>query len=186
MLTPQVCLLSDLLAAGMSATTIRRRFHRILPGVFCQEEPTWFDRCMAVTLWRPDALLSHRTAARLYGWIDEPTTVEALVDASTRLRPPGWLTLRGRTQGACDEVLGLPVTTREQTLIDCAVVLTADATYTSAKSSPPTAGAVTRRVSGDPSAAARSLPSCSASSSPFSQTRRAALTVFSAVECARS
>ncbi|MBY6705331.1 DUF559 domain-containing protein [Rhodococcus sp. BP-241] len=119
----RVSTLAQLTGAGMSATTIRRRFHRVLPGVFCQEEPAWFDRCLAVTLWRPDALLSHTSAARLYGWIGEPSGVHALVGEFARPRAPEWLTVHRRRQGACDEVLGLPVTTREQTLIDCAAVL---------------------------------------------------------------
>ncbi len=58
--------------------------------------------------------------------------------------------------------------------------------YTSAKSRPPDTGVGTRRRCGEPRAAARSDPSCSARSSPSSQTSRAALTVFSAAEWARS
>ena len=46
-------------------------------------------------------------------------------------------------------------------------------------SSPPSACVGIRLVNGEPSAAARSVPSCSANNSPFSHTSRAALTVFS-------
>lgn len=50
----------------------------------------------------------------------------------------------------------------------------------------PSTGAGTRRVPGDPSAAARSDPSCSASNPPSDHTSSVAPTVCSATECARS
>lgn len=55
-----------------------------------------------------------------------------------------------------------------------------------ANSSAPSTTAGTRRVPGDPSAAARSDPSCSASNPPSDHTNSVAPTVCSATECARS
>lgn len=55
-----------------------------------------------------------------------------------------------------------------------------------ANSSAPSTGTGTRRVPGDPSAAARSDPSCSASNPPSDHTSSVAPTVCSATECARS
>lgn len=117
---------AQLLASGVSVGGIRR-LHRILPAVYSQPDPSWMDRCRAVLLWQPTAVLSHRTAARLYGWIDEPEGVDATVAPAARHRPPPWLTLHRRRLDDCDEVLGLPVVTREQALLDCVAVMDADA-----------------------------------------------------------
>ncbi len=83
------------------------------------------DRCRAVSLWRPDAVLSHRSAAYLRGWTTEPTTLDATVPRSARLRPPPWLRLHRRALDSrlVDEVESLPCTAPAQTILDCLAVL---------------------------------------------------------------
>ncbi|BAH54612.1 endonuclease domain-containing protein [Rhodococcus opacus] len=49
-----------------------------------------------VAAWRPSALLSHRTAAWLYGWLPEPVDIEATIPRGLRVTPPDWLRLYRR------------------------------------------------------------------------------------------
>lgn len=83
------------------------------------------DRCHAIALWRPDAVLSHRSAAYLRGWTTEPSTLDATVPRTARLRPPPWLRLHRRALDSrlVDEVASLPCTTPAQTMLDCLAVL---------------------------------------------------------------
>lgn len=117
--------LQQLLASGLHPSTVSRRFTRVLPTVHMRGEPSTMDRCRAVSLWRPDAVLSHRSAAYLRGWTTEPTTLDATVPRSARLRPPPWLRLHRRTLDSrlVDEVDTLPCTTPAQTILDCLAVL---------------------------------------------------------------
>ena len=46
----------------------RKKLHHVLGNVYCDRLPTTADKCRAVDLWREDAVLSHGTAAWLYGW----------------------------------------------------------------------------------------------------------------------
>ncbi|QSE95819.1 hypothetical protein JWS13_09640 [Rhodococcus pseudokoreensis] len=62
----------------------------MLPTVYSLVEPDTYDRCAAVPAWRPAAVLSHRTAAWLYGWLPEPTVVEATIPRGLRVTPPDW------------------------------------------------------------------------------------------------
>lgn len=68
--------------------------HRVLPGVYSTRVPTTMDKCDAVSLWRSDAVLSHRTALWLYGVGDEPSIIEAYVRALPSEPLPDWLLLR--------------------------------------------------------------------------------------------
>ncbi|WP_254900497.1 DUF559 domain-containing protein [Rhodococcus sp. 1168] len=120
---------SQLLAAGIPNSTITRRYERVLPGIYSADQPTTFARCYAVTLWQPNALLSHRTAAWLYGWMDEHSMIEATLPAASKARTPFWLRMYRRDLPASDttEVVQLPVVARERTLIDCIAVMTPEA-----------------------------------------------------------
>lgn len=121
----------ELLAEGISASTIDDRcrsgvYTRLLPGVYCLGIPTTLDRCRAVAAWHPLAVLSHRTAAWLHGFLpDEPTRLEITVPKSTRRTSPSWLRLYRRQLRPdwIDERYDLPVTGAALTVFDCASVL---------------------------------------------------------------
>ncbi|WP_176457041.1 DUF559 domain-containing protein [Rhodococcus sp. 06-1474-1B] len=115
----------DLVDAGIHPSTISRRFTRVLPTVHMRGEPSTVDRCWAITLWRPDAVLSHRSAAYLRGWTTEPTMLDATVPRTARLRPPSWLRLHRREMDSTlvDEVAALPCTISAQTMLDCLALL---------------------------------------------------------------
>lgn len=122
---------AQLLAGGMSASTIDYRcrqgiYHRLMPGIYCTEEPTALARCAAIVAWLPDAVLSHRTAAWLRGWITaEPTVFEVTVPKNRHRNTPAWLKLyrRNLPPHATDECWSLPTTDAAQTLFDCVAVL---------------------------------------------------------------
>lgn len=113
---------------GMSASAMSRRVKsgqlvRLLPGVFSDPEPTYFDLCVAVTLWRGDAVLSHISAGWLWDFVDyTPTVVHATVPSAVRVRGTEWLTLHRRTV-AVTERRGVPVVLAEQCFIDVAATL---------------------------------------------------------------
>ncbi|OZD70935.1 hypothetical protein CH263_05825 [Rhodococcus sp. 06-1059B-a] len=115
----------QLLASGISSSAISRRFRRILPRIYCSGEPTVIARCHAITLWQPRAVLSHRTAAWLFGWIDAPEQHDFTVPIGITARTPDWLTVHRRTLeiGELSECQGLPVVARPRTLIDCVSVM---------------------------------------------------------------
>jgi very-short-patch-repair endonuclease len=119
---------TDLLASGLSNSTISRNYFRILPEIYGTEEPTPIARCYAVTLWQPTAVLSHRTAAWLFGWMEAPTTIEFTLPAASRIRTPTWITVYRRTlhDRESTEIQALPVLIRERTLIDCIAVMKPD------------------------------------------------------------
>lgn len=116
---------AELVAAGIPTSTITRRYNRILPKIYSAEEPTRIARCYAVTLWQPDALLSHRTAAWLYGWVSESPGVEATIPPKSSAPSTSWLTVYRREipDRETTEVQCLPVVGRERTLIDCCAVM---------------------------------------------------------------
>ncbi|MBY6541239.1 DUF559 domain-containing protein [Rhodococcus sp. BP-349] len=97
----------------------------MLPQIYSLVEPTWIGRCAAVSLWRPDSVLSHRTAARLHGWIDEPLIVEATVPRMRKCRTPTWLIVHRRdlADDVVTRVDDLPVVTEEQALLDCVAIM---------------------------------------------------------------
>lgn len=121
----------ELLAEGIPASTINARcrrgaYTRLLPGTLCLNAPTLLDRCHAVIAWQPRAVLSHRTAGWLHGFLsDEPTLVEATIPKDAARRAPPWLRLYRRQLRPewTDERYDLPVTTPALTLFDCVSTL---------------------------------------------------------------
>ncbi|MES9518306.1 DUF559 domain-containing protein [Rhodococcus erythropolis] len=120
---------NQLLQQGTSSSSISRstrsgRLHRILPSVYSTEEPGYFERCVAVTLWKPEAVLSHTSAAWLWDLLpEEPRFVEATVAPSVRAGSPQWVRLHRRTGVSSDEWMGLPIVPIEQCFIDVATTL---------------------------------------------------------------
>ncbi|MFI8568398.1 DUF559 domain-containing protein [Rhodococcus sp. NPDC078407] len=117
--------LRELVASGLHPSTVSRCFTRVLPEVYIAGQPSTMDRCHAITLWRPDTVLSHRSAAYLRGWTTEPAMLDATVPRSSRLRPPTWLRLHRRALDSTlvDEVETLPCTNPAQTMLDCLAIL---------------------------------------------------------------
>ncbi|CAM2935311.1 DUF559 domain-containing protein [Prescottella defluvii] len=120
----------ELIAAGVPRSTIGSRcrsgrYHRLLPRTYALREPTPLMRCLAVTRWQPTAVLSHRTAAWLHGWIDEPVVIEATVPPRIRARTPKWLVLHRRALDAGDiaESWSLPTVSATRALVDCGSVM---------------------------------------------------------------
>lgn len=97
--------------------------YRVLPTVYSTHEPTYLDRCEAVTLWKPGAVLSHSTAAWLWELVPtEPPIVEATVPKSAQVRAPSWVSLHRRVVQSSRR-RGLPVVGIEQAMIDVAVAM---------------------------------------------------------------
>ncbi|MCJ0902313.1 type IV toxin-antitoxin system AbiEi family antitoxin domain-containing protein [Rhodococcus sp. ARC_M6] len=119
----------QLLAQGVGRSSISRalqsgKLHRILPSVYSTAKPTYLDRCAAVTLWKPDAVLSHSSAASLWGLLDEdPKLVEATVPPTSRADGSDWVRLYRRNLASHDLCDGLPVVPIEQCFIDVATTL---------------------------------------------------------------
>ncbi|PHV68133.1 DUF559 domain-containing protein [Williamsia muralis] len=117
----------QLLAGGMTKREVSR-LNRILPEVYSTSEPGYFELCTAVTLWKPTAVLSHTTAAWLWGLLkDEPMTVEATVSPSVSVRGPSWVRLHRRPGVHTVRRKGLPVVPIEHCLIDVATTLDQEA-----------------------------------------------------------
>jgi very-short-patch-repair endonuclease len=116
---------AELDAAGVPRSTVRDRVRRgslvrVLPGVFSAGELDGRGMARAVTLWRPDAVLSHRTALWLWGLHPQPDGVEATVPRRTSVRTPHWVVLHRRDlpADARSTAWGLPVVTIERALLD--------------------------------------------------------------------
>ncbi|WP_020105248.1 DUF559 domain-containing protein [Nocardia sp. 348MFTsu5.1] len=113
----------QLLASGMSRRELSK-LHRILPAIYSTSEPDYLDRCRAVTLWKPAAVISHSSAAWLWGLIEgEPTLVEATVPPKTQARGPKWVVLYRREVDTTLVRKGFPVVPIEQCLIDVATTM---------------------------------------------------------------
>ena len=70
-----------------------KKLYRVLGDIYCNRFPTTLDKCRAVVMWRADAVLSHFTAAWIYGWCSEPEVVEAYVSSEPSEPVPSWLHL---------------------------------------------------------------------------------------------
>ncbi len=120
------------MASGMSRSSITRRTKsgeliRLLPQVYATDKPEFVDLCRAVALWKPGAVMSHTTAAWLWGLTDhEPERVEATIDPSGQARSPDWIRLYRRTLPTVMTVRGLRVVPVEQAFVDCAATLPKD------------------------------------------------------------
>lgn len=103
------------------------RLHRLHRGVFAAERPAPPGRWMAAVLAAgPGACLSHRSAAALWGLVEERgRTIHMTVPhATTRRRPPLQIhtggMLRTEDMTACD---GIPCTSVHRTLLDLAATV---------------------------------------------------------------
>ncbi|WP_089243836.1 type IV toxin-antitoxin system AbiEi family antitoxin domain-containing protein [Rhodococcoides kyotonense] len=119
---------TQLVESGISPAGIARRVRsgalvRLLPSVYSDPEPTYLDLCVAVTLWRGDAVLSHDSAAWLWNLLDgEPSTVHATVPRSVRCDSVDWLVLHRRSVPTFERQ-GLPVVSAVQCFVDVAASL---------------------------------------------------------------
>lgn len=93
---------------------------RILPSIYSDDEPSYLDKCEAVSRWKPDAVFSHTTAAWMWDLVPEPVAVEATIPLNSQHRAPHWVTLHRRKIERSTRQ-GLPVVTPEQSMIDVAV-----------------------------------------------------------------
>nr|WP_296774411.1 DUF559 domain-containing protein [Rhodococcus sp. (in: high G+C Gram-positive bacteria)] len=115
---------SGILRSGIARRTTTGTLIRLLPGVYSDPDPSYFDRCVAVTLWRPDAVLSHVSAAWLWDMIDkEPTTVHATVPHSVRCAGATGFVLHRRVVHVTEH-RGLPLVCAAQCFVDVASLLT--------------------------------------------------------------
>lgn len=121
----------QLLAAGTAVGTLdswlrRGRLVRLLPGVYARPPVEWLTRVSAVLLWLPVAAASHRTAAWLWQFADEPPLVEVTVPRRySRPSPVPWLRQHRRDlpTGLVERWGHLPIVVPEQTVLDCLAVL---------------------------------------------------------------
>ena len=114
---------AQLLAGGMTNREVSR-LNRLLPEVYSTSDPGYVELCAAVILWKPAAVLSHTTAAWVWGLLeDEPEIVEATVSPSVSVRGPSWVRLHRRTDVHAVRRKGLPVVPIEHCLIDVATTL---------------------------------------------------------------
>lgn len=86
---------ADLHDVGMDDDELRQRvrdggLHGMLPAVYCSRGPTTSDKCLAVSMWRPDAAISHFTALWLHGIGEEPSTIEAHIRELPNDPTPDW------------------------------------------------------------------------------------------------
>jgi hypothetical protein len=121
--------LDDLLRLGFSRSSVKRwaangRLHRIHRGVYAvgRAELNVYGRWLAaVKACGPGAVLSHRTAAALWGLL---RSMSAAIHVSTprRVRPPGLTVHRVSALGRGEWEIHdrIPVTTVARTLADCA------------------------------------------------------------------
>jgi Transcriptional regulator, AbiEi antitoxin/Protein of unknown function (DUF559) len=125
---------SQLLALGFDRKAIQRRLdsgrlHRIRGGVYAAGRPqtTRHGRWMAAVLvCGPGAMLSHRSAAALFGIAPElPGRIDITVPSTRRVRQPGIrIHRRSRSRANFGLKNRIPITSPLQTLIDVALELT--------------------------------------------------------------
>lgn len=117
--------LAELAAEGVPPSTVRNRvrtgrYRRVLPGVIATAEPDLLALCYAATRWQPRAVLSHQTAAWLWGMAPAPELVEATVPRQVSVRPPEWLRLHRRAlrPGWVTTYRTMVILTPERALVD--------------------------------------------------------------------
>ncbi len=119
----------QLMAQGLSTSSISRRSQsgqlvRLLPKVYATEKPDYFGLCTGVTLWKPDAVLSHESAAWLWGLIEyEPRLVDVTVAPNVQSRSVPWVRIHRRRLVEVQLHRGLRVVSLEQTFVDVATSL---------------------------------------------------------------
>jgi hypothetical protein len=123
----------QLLGVGLSPGAVQRRvdagwLHRQHRGVFAVGHPALTDRgrwAAAVLAGGPGAVLSHRSAAALWGLMREAPTLDITVPGRRRRAQPGVVLHTGRLATAdVTRIDGLPVTSLARTLLDLAEVAT--------------------------------------------------------------
>jgi predicted transcriptional regulator of viral defense system len=126
----------QLVALGFTEEAIRQRIakarlHRVYPGVYAVGRPdlTQHGRWMAAILAKgPAAVLSHRSAAALYGIAKQKgNAIHVAVPTHSRRRSSRGITVHRRSELKATTRQGVPVTTIEDTLIDLATQLSSDA-----------------------------------------------------------
>ena len=125
----------QLLALGFGRDAIEHRIakgrlHPIYRGVYAVGRPelTQHGRWMAAILAKgPAAVLSHRSAAALYGIAKQRSNATHVsVPAHSRRRSSRGITVHRRTALGATKKQGVPVTTPNDTLIDLAIDATED------------------------------------------------------------
>jgi len=122
---------------GMSRSAIHRKVQARLwsplrPGVYAVRgmPESWFRALKAATLWAtPDAAISHRSAARLWGlegFPERPLELVVVRDLRTKERGEVIRRVAALPRSDCQRLKSIPVTSVERTLIDLSAVLTAD------------------------------------------------------------
>lgn len=117
---------AQLVAGGLHQSTVHRRvargtLHRLLPGVYSTEPPDYRGRCEAVVLWKPDAVLSHDTAAWWWGLVDdEPDLVHATVPPSGTAGGPPWVRIHRRLLTDVRLLGDTPLVSPEHAILDLA------------------------------------------------------------------
>jgi chorismate mutase len=126
----------QLLAIGFTRRGIEHRIrkgrlHPIHPGVYAVGRPelTQHGRWMAAILAKgPAAVLSHRSAASMYGIAkQQANAIHVAVPTRSRRRSSRDITVHRRSELSATTKHGVPVTTIEDTLIDLATELSSDA-----------------------------------------------------------
>lgn len=114
--------------SGIGRSGITRRMRsgsmiRLLPGIYSDPEPSYYDLCLATTLWREDAVLSHLSAAWLWDLLDtEPTVVHVTLSRDSRINGPGWLKVHRRSVSP-EEHRGFLVVSAVQCFVDVAAAM---------------------------------------------------------------
>jgi very-short-patch-repair endonuclease len=125
----------QLTALGFSDEAIRQRIakgrlHPVARAVYAVGRPelTQHGRWMAAILAKgPATVLSHRSAASLYGIARQRgNAIHVSVPAHSRRRSSRGITVHRRKELGATQKLGVPVTTIEDTLIDLATQTTTD------------------------------------------------------------
>lgn len=124
--------LVDAESAGVTRTRLEAMSRRGLLRLECNNvwavagsPPTWPQRALrAAWCTGPGALVSHRSAAALWG-LGAGRSLEVLVPMSTGARPPGVRVHQTRflTGVDVDRTQGIPVTSLERTLVDLAALV---------------------------------------------------------------